>query len=132
MEDYMKEQLGLPLSEKIYYEKAMCLISRNRYTDQFGECLKHLYRLSMSKNDVAFHKVISSFVDNLILPKQLGINGMSYSYGGSNINFDTNPSYPIVSVILTLCRKDPFIVCLNFYLYNQSSVFLKPYYFKKK
>lgn len=54
----------------------------------------------MSKNDVAFHKVVSSFVDNLILPKELGINGMSYSYGGSNINFDTNPSYPIISVLL--------------------------------
>jgi hypothetical protein len=52
----------------------------------------------MSKNDVPFHKVVSSFVDNLVLPKELGINGMSYSYGGSNINFDTNPSYPIISV----------------------------------
>ena len=53
----------------------------------------------MSKNDVPFDRVISSFVKGLIIPtKELGINGMSYSYGGSNINFETNPSYPIVSV----------------------------------
>jgi len=74
----------------------------------------------MSKNDVPFHKVVSSFVENLVLPKELGINGMSYSYGGSNINFDTNPSYPIISVKIDLYRKDRYIVSLNFYLCNQS------------
>jgi hypothetical protein len=74
----------------------------------------------MSKNDVPFHKVVSSFVENLVLPKELGINGMSYSYGGSNINFDTNPSYPIISVKIDLYRKDRYIVSLNFYPCNQS------------
>lgn len=96
----MKEQLGLPLNDRVYYEKAICLVSKHRYTDELAECLTHLYRLSMSKNDVPFHRVISSFVEGLVLPKELGINGMSYSYGGSNINFETNPSYPIISVTI--------------------------------
>ena len=52
----------------------------------------------MSKNDIPFHEVIASFVEGLRMPKELGINGMSYSYGGSNITFETNPTYPIVSV----------------------------------
>lgn len=51
----------------------------------------------MSKNDVPFHKVIWSFVNHMVLPKEIGINGLSYSYGGSNINFDTFSSYPMVS-----------------------------------
>jgi hypothetical protein len=37
----------------------------------------------------------------MVLPKEIGINGLSYSYGGSNINFDTNASYPIISVQLS-------------------------------
>lgn len=52
----------------------------------------------MSKNDVPFHKVVMSFVNNMVLPKEVGVNGLSYSYMGSNINFDTNPTYPIISV----------------------------------
>ena len=55
----------------------------------------------MSKNDVPFHKVIGCFVNGLVLPKELGINGMSYSYGGSNVNFETNPTYPIISVTIS-------------------------------
>ena len=86
----------------------------------------------MSKNDVPFHRVISSFVDGLVLPKELGINGISYSYGGSNINFDTSPSYPIVSVIYLLSRKEPSIAFSSFYHSRTSSAFLKPYYSKKK
>ena len=109
----MKEQLGLPINDRIYYEKAICLISRYRYTDEFAECLKHLYRLSMSKNDVPFHRVVSSFVDNLMVPKELGLNGMSYSYGGSNINFETNPHYPSFSVFDMIYRKGQFTVCSN-------------------
>lgn len=42
-----------------------------------------LYRLSMSKNDVPFEKVITSFVDNMIAPKEIGLNGLSYTYGGT-------------------------------------------------
>ena len=52
----------------------------------------------MSKNDIAFDRVVTNFVDRLILPRDLGSNGVSYSYGGSNINFSTNPPYPIISV----------------------------------
>jgi len=86
----------------------------------------------MSKNDVAFHKVVSSFVDNLILPKELGINGMSYSYGGGNINFDTNPSYPIISVNILISRKDRYIVSLNSSLYNQSLAYLREFFLRKR
>ena len=104
-----KEELGLPVADQVYYEKALCILSKHRYTDEFEECLRHLYRLSMSKNDVPFHKVVASFVENLRLPKEkeLGLNGMSYSYGGSNINFETNPPYPIISVLRLLSRKEP-------------------------
>jgi hypothetical protein len=68
----------------------------------------------MSKNDVPFYKVIQSFVDNLIVPKERGIQGMSYSYGGSNINFDTNPNYPIISVRYFISRNALFTVYLSF------------------
>lgn len=64
-----RAKLNLRVTEKIYYEKAICVLSRYRYTDEFAECLKHLYRLSMSKNDVPFHKVASNFVDNMALPQ---------------------------------------------------------------
>lgn len=57
----------------------------------------------MSKNYVPFHKVIGCFVNGLVLPKELGINGMSYSYGGSNVNFETNPTYPIISERAIYC-----------------------------
>ena len=83
----MKLELGLNNQEQIYHEKAICLISRHKYTDEFAECLKHLYRLSMSKNDVPFHQVVASFVEGMRMPKEVGSVGMSYSYGGSNINF---------------------------------------------
>ena len=52
----------------------------------------------MSKNDKPFDRVVANFVDQLVLPRDLGSNGVSYSYGGSNINFTTNPPYPIISV----------------------------------
>jgi hypothetical protein len=68
----------------------------------------------MSKNDVPFHKVIWSFVNHMVLPKEIGINGLSYSYGGSNINFDTFSSYPMVSVFNIRFRKGRYIVSLNF------------------
>lgn len=86
----------------------------------------------MSKNDVPFHKVVASYVNNMVLPKEIGINGLSYSYGGSNINFDTNNTYPIVSVCFLLCRKEEFIVCLNFYLCSVSSVFSKLFCLRKR
>jgi hypothetical protein len=52
----------------------------------------------MSKNDVPFHKVIFNYVNSMVLPQEIGVNGLSYSYGGSNINFDTHAAYPIISV----------------------------------
>jgi hypothetical protein len=107
LEQSLKEELGLPPADPVYYEKAICLISKHRYTDEFADCLRHLYRLSMSKHDVPFHRVVSSFVEGLRVPKELGINGMSYSYGGSNITFETNPPYPIVSVLSAPLRKRP-------------------------
>lgn len=80
-----------------------------------------------------FDKVITSFVDGLIVPiKELGINGMSYSYGGSNINFDTNPSYPIVSVIIVLNRKRLSTVSLSSYPYKLLSAFLREFCSKKR
>ena len=69
----------------------------------------------MSKNDVPFHKVVWSYVNHMVLPKEIGINGLSYSYGGSNINFDTYSSYPIVSVFDIRYRKERYIVSLNFF-----------------
>jgi hypothetical protein len=57
---------------------------------------------------------------------------MSYSYGGSNINFDTNPKYPIISVKIDIYRKDPYTVSSNFYHYNASSASSKPSSSKKK
>lgn len=86
----------------------------------------------MSKNDVPFHKVVASYVNNMVLPKEIGINGLSYSYGGSNINFDTNNTYPIVSVCFYLYRKEEFIVSLNFCRCSVLSVFLKLFCFRKK
>ncbi len=73
----------------------------------------------MSKNDVPFHKVVCSYVNHMVLPKEIGINGLSYSYGGSNINFDTYSSYPMVSVFNLRYRKERYIVSLNFFHYIQ-------------
>lgn len=128
----MKEELGLPTAEAIYYEKGLCLVSKQKYTDEFGQCLKHLYRLSMSKNDIPFHEVIASFVNGLRMPKELGINGMSYSYGGSNITFETNPTYPIVSVRVKLLRKEQSIVYSSSCLSRPSYLFSKPSSQRKK
>jgi hypothetical protein len=114
LDQSIRNKISPQSNENIFYEKAVCLLSRHRYTDEFSECLKHLYRLSMSKNDVPFHKVIWSFVNNMVLPKEIGINGLSYSYGGSNINFDTFSSYPMVSVFNIRFRKGRYIVSLNF------------------
>ncbi len=49
--------------DKIYYDKGLCLISKYQFSDQFSECLQHLYRLSMSKNDQPFYKVTENFVN---------------------------------------------------------------------
>ena len=65
----------------------------------------------MSPNDVPFHRVITSFVEGLKLPKELGLNGMSYSYGGGNVTFETNPAYPIISVLILLF-KERAIYCI--------------------
>lgn len=132
LEESLKIKLNLPPSDRVYYEKAICLLSRERYTDEFAECLKHLYRLSMSKNDVPFHRVIRNFVESMQLPKEVGINGLSYSYGGSNINFDTNPTYPIVSVSMLQCRKGLFIACSSFCHCSASSVSSKLSCLKRK
>jgi hypothetical protein len=132
LDESLKIKLNLPPTDRVYYEKAICLLSRQRYTDEFAECLKHLYRLSMSKNDVPFHRVITNFVESMQLPKEMGINGLSYSYGGSNINFDTNQTYPIVSVSMPLCRNEPFIVCSSFYRFSPSSVSSKQSSLKRK
>ena len=69
LEENLKNKLNLNTPDKIYYEKAICLLSKYRYTDEFSECLKHLYRLSMSKNDVPFHKVVMNYVNSMVLPK---------------------------------------------------------------
>lgn len=129
-----KEELGLPVADQVYYEKALCILSKHRYTDEFEECLRHLYRLSMSKNDVPFHKVVASFVENLRLPKEkeLGLNGMSYSYGGSNINFETNPPYPIISVLRLLSRKEPSTASSSSCQSRPSSAYSKPSCWKKR
>lgn len=86
----------------------------------------------MSKNDVPFHRVIMSFVSNMQLPKEIGVNGLSYSYGGSNINFDTHAAYPIVSVLNNLYRSDQYIVFLSFCLFNASSACSKQYFYRKR
>lgn len=132
MESSMKEAIGLSAQDSIYYEKTLCLVSKQRYTDEFAESLKHLYRLSMSKNDVPFDRVVASFVDGLCLPKDLGINGMSYSYGGSNINFETNPAYPIISVPPVLYRKDPFTASSSFCPSRPSSASSSQYFYRKR
>lgn len=75
----------------------------------------------MSKNDVPFHHVVLSFVNNMVLPKEIGTNGLSYSYGGSNINFDTNAIYPIVSVRSFRHRKELSTACSSSYLFRPSS-----------
>ena len=98
MTQALKSKLEIDPAEPLYYEKAICIISRFRYTDEFAECLQHLYRLSMSKNDTPFDRVVRNFVDRLVLPEEIGTNGVSYSYGGSNINFSTHAEYPIISV----------------------------------
>jgi hypothetical protein len=85
----------------------------------------------MSKNDIPFHQVIMNFVNNLEMPKEIGINGVSYSYGGSNICFDTNNSYPIISVKLSLSRKGQFTVSLSFFPSKQLSISFKLFYLKK-
>ena len=45
-----REKLEIYTNENYFYEKALCLITNTRYTDQFAECLQHLYRLSLSKS----------------------------------------------------------------------------------
>ena len=75
----------------------------------------------MSKNDVPFHRVLQNFVENMQLPAEVGVNGLSYSYGGSNINFDTNATYPIVSVPLAPLRNAQFTAYSNFCPCNASS-----------
>jgi hypothetical protein len=86
----------------------------------------------MSKNDVPFDRVIKNFVESMQLPKEMGINGLSYSYGGSNINFDTNSTYPIVSVSKHLCRKGPFIAFSSFCHCSASLVSLKQSCLKRR
>lgn len=85
----------------------------------------------MSKNDIPFHKVIMNFVSSMQMPKEIGIHGLSYSYGGSNICFHTNASFPIISVLILLFRKEEFIVYLSFFHFKPLSISLKPFFFKK-
>ena len=84
--------------EKIYYDKGFCVISNYRFSDELSECLQHLYRLSMSRNDQPFHKVAANFIDELKMPNKIQQYGFSYSYSGCNINFDYNPICEKISV----------------------------------
>lgn len=59
----LKNKLNVKGIENIYYDKGFCLISKYKFSDQFSDCLQHLYRLSMSKNDQPFYKVAQNFVN---------------------------------------------------------------------
>ena len=52
----------------------------------------------MSKNDLPFYKVAQNFVDQMKMTPDVGKNGVCYTYGGCEIHFLTNLSYPVVSV----------------------------------
>ncbi len=87
LNENLKAKLNVKYIDKIYYDKGFCVISKYQFSDQMSECLQHLYRLSMSKNDQPFHKVVQNFINELRLPKEIKKYGFSYSYNGCNINF---------------------------------------------
>jgi hypothetical protein len=52
----------------------------------------------MSKNNVPFWKVVENFVKNFSYPSEIGKFGLIYEYGGAEIAFETNESYPFITV----------------------------------
>ncbi|EGR27899.1 hypothetical protein IMG5_187430 [Ichthyophthirius multifiliis] len=49
----------------LYYQKAICLVSHYNYLDQYEFILKHLYRISLSKNDIPIERIICNIVDDI-------------------------------------------------------------------
>ncbi len=87
--------------ENIYYDKGICVISKFKYSEQLTDCLQHLYRLSMSKNNQPFFKVAQNFVNELKMPIEPITHGFSYSYSGCNVMFEYDPIIETISVFFS-------------------------------
>ncbi|KAL4510582.1 hypothetical protein ABPG72_004736 [Tetrahymena utriculariae] len=93
----------------LFVQKAICLISHYNYFDEYKQILKHLYRLSLSKNEIPIERFICNIVDDIRLPLEItdwGKLGIQYEIGAETVVFGTSHKYPPFSAksLLTLFR----------------------------
>jgi hypothetical protein len=89
----------------IFTPKALCIISKYSFINQYKEILKQLYRLHLSQCTIPIERYVCNFTDEIPIPIK-GKTLVQYEIGSSLISFsrplDQIPPY--ASVILMIKR----------------------------
>jgi len=87
----------------IFTPKALCIISKYSFINQYKEILKQLYRLSLSQCTIPIERYICNFIDEIPIPIK-GKTLVQYEIGSSFVSFyrplDQIPPYASVLIRL--------------------------------